>query len=195
MSGSSRSEDSYTGSSFTGTGSSYTGTRTDSLYSDSLCTEDEAEEIKSEKVQEAPKIVKAAEEPKKEAEIEKIEEKKVESSKEKTPPRKSSKKSRRKSKDKSKSGSKPAQEIEKDQIFKWSFTLDEVYRKAVRFYKDKEGRAFNSAYEDKVKIAALTKQVTYGACANCEKQQEIGYFDWFQRRSNDGNDPFRHTAF
>ena len=44
MSGSSRSEDSYTGSSYTG--SSYTGSRTDSLYSDSLCTEDEAEEIK-----------------------------------------------------------------------------------------------------------------------------------------------------
>lgn len=36
--------------------------------------------------------------------------------------------------------------IQDDEPFKWGFTLNQVYRTAVRFYKDKEGRAFNLAY-------------------------------------------------
>ena len=70
-------------------------------------------------------------------------------------------------------------EIDENEPFKWGFTLNEVYRSAVRFYKDKEGKAFNLAYTDKVKLAALTKQVAYGPCVKCKKKQEIGYFDWF----------------
>lgn len=70
-------------------------------------------------------------------------------------------------------------DIEENEIFKWGFTLSEVYRSAVRFYKDKEGKAFNLSYADKVKLAALTKQVAFGPCDDCDKKQEIGYFDWF----------------
>ena len=56
------------------------------------------------------------------------------------------------------------------------FTLIYIF---LQFYKEKEGKAFNLAYEDKVKMAALTKQVAYGPCKNAKTQQEIGYFDWF----------------
>merc|ERR1711953_649618 len=69
--------------------------------------------------------------------------------------------------------------IQDDEPFKWGFTLNQVYRTAVRFYKDKEGRAFNLAYNDKVMLAALTKQVAYGPINKCKKLPEIGYFDWF----------------
>jgi acyl-CoA-binding protein len=69
--------------------------------------------------------------------------------------------------------------IQDNEAFKWGFTLQQVYRTAVKFYKDKEGRAFNLAYNDKVLIAALTKQVTYGPLEKCKKIPEIGYFDWF----------------
>lgn len=192
MSGSSRSE-SFTGTSYTGTGSY---TRTDSIYSDSLCTEDEAEDLEKPEPQRAvepePKVEtrkELKETPKKTQKETKIEKKKepqnettkrsqketkVETEKESST-KKSSKKSRKRSKDQSQKEA----ELEAHQPFKWGFTLCEVYRSAVRFYKDKEGRAFNLAYEDKVKLAALTKQVTYGPCASCKKQQEIGYFDWF----------------
>lgn len=70
-------------------------------------------------------------------------------------------------------------QIDENEPFKWGFTLNEVYRSAVRFYKDKEGKAFNLSYTDKVKLAALTKQVAFGPCLKCKKKQEIGYFDWF----------------
>jgi len=69
--------------------------------------------------------------------------------------------------------------VQPDDLFKWGFTLTTVYRTAVRFYKDKEGRAFNLAYDDKVMLAALTKQVSYGPLDKCKRLPEIGYFDWF----------------
>ena len=53
----------------------------------------------------------------------------------------SSKSKRSSSKEKSRKIS-----IQDDEPFKWGFTLNQVYRTAVRFYKDKEGRAFNLAY-------------------------------------------------
>merc|ERR1712142_450476 len=81
------------------------------------------------------------------------------------------------SKGKEKKQRKPS--VQEDDIFKWGFTLGRVYRTAVRFYKDKEGRAFNLAYNDKVMLAALTKQVAYGPISKCKKLPEIGYFDWF----------------
>ena len=42
--------------------------------------------------------------------------------------------------------------IQDDEPFKWGFTLNQVYRTAVRFYKDKEGRAFNLAYNVSIEI-------------------------------------------
>ena len=33
--------------------------------------------------------------------------------------------------------------------------------------------------QDKVMLAALTKQVAYGPINKCKKLPEIGYFDWF----------------
>jgi len=69
--------------------------------------------------------------------------------------------------------------VQEDDVYKWGFTLTTVYRSAVSFYKDKEGRAFNLAYDDKVMLAALTKQVSYGPLDKCKRLPEIGYFDWF----------------
>ena len=47
--------------------------------------------------------------------------------------------------------------VQPDDLFKWGFTLTTVYRTAVRFYKDKEGRAFNLAYDDKEMIVTFNK--------------------------------------
>ncbi|CAL1536287.1 unnamed protein product [Lymnaea stagnalis] len=45
---------------------------------------------------------------------------------------------------------------------KWGFPLEEVYKIALRFFKDKEGKALQLTYQTKLKLVALTKQAAYG---------------------------------
>ncbi|XP_075232568.1 Golgi resident protein GCP60 [Lycorma delicatula] len=51
---------------------------------------------------------------------------------------------------------------EDESALKWGFPLKELYRLALRFYKEKEGKAFNFSYQDKLKSVALTQQVSHG---------------------------------
>uniref|UniRef100_A0A0A9ZAD3 Golgi resident protein GCP60 n=1 Tax=Lygus hesperus TaxID=30085 RepID=A0A0A9ZAD3_LYGHE len=51
---------------------------------------------------------------------------------------------------------------DEDFIRKWGFKLRDLYKMALMFYKEKEGKAVSLSYQDKLKLVALTKQVTIG---------------------------------
>ncbi|RZF47717.1 hypothetical protein LSTR_LSTR005981 [Laodelphax striatellus] len=53
-------------------------------------------------------------------------------------------------------------ENEEDKATKWGLPLKELYRLALKFYKEKEGKAFHFSYQDKLKLVALTQQVNHG---------------------------------
>ncbi|WAR18307.1 GCP60-like protein [Mya arenaria] len=42
------------------------------------------------------------------------------------------------------------------------FTLEELYKLALHFYKDQDGKGLHLSYRDKLRIVALTKQVVHG---------------------------------
>ncbi|XP_020278552.1 Golgi resident protein GCP60 [Pseudomyrmex gracilis] len=44
----------------------------------------------------------------------------------------------------------------------WGFETRELYKLALNFYKEKEGKAVHLSYEDKLKLVAFTQQVTHG---------------------------------
>ncbi|XP_026113072.1 Golgi resident protein GCP60-like [Carassius auratus] len=58
----------------------------------------------------------------------------------------------------------------------WGFTLEELFKLALKFFKEMNGKAFNPTYEENLRLVALHKQITIGpydpkACS------EIGFFD------------------
>nr|XP_006011705.1 PREDICTED: Golgi resident protein GCP60 isoform X2 [Latimeria chalumnae] len=59
---------------------------------------------------------------------------------------------------------------------KWGFSLQELYGLALKFFKDKDGKAFHPTYEEKLKLVALHKQVSVGPY-NPEACPEVGFFD------------------
>lgn len=61
-------------------------------------------------------------------------------------------------------------------IRNWGFRLKELYRLALRFYKEKEGKAVNLSYQDKLKLVALTKQVSVGKF-NPDTSPPLGVLD------------------
>ncbi|KAK2575954.1 hypothetical protein KPH14_007315 [Odynerus spinipes] len=46
----------------------------------------------------------------------------------------------------------------------WGFETRELYKIALNFYKEKEGKGIRFSYEDKLKLVAFTQQVTHGKC-------------------------------
>ncbi|XP_003700048.1 Golgi resident protein GCP60 [Megachile rotundata] len=58
----------------------------------------------------------------------------------------------------------------------WGFETRELYRIAVNFYKEKEGKAVHLSYEDKLKLVAFTQQVTHGKCT-AENAPPLGVLD------------------
>ncbi|KTG35874.1 hypothetical protein cypCar_00011334 [Cyprinus carpio] len=59
---------------------------------------------------------------------------------------------------------------------KWGFSLVELYGLALRFFKEKDGKAFHPTYEDKLRLVALHKQVLQGPY-NPDASPEVGFFD------------------
>ncbi|XP_023650115.2 Golgi resident protein GCP60-like [Paramormyrops kingsleyae] len=59
---------------------------------------------------------------------------------------------------------------------KWGFTLQELYNLALQFFKEKDGKAFHPAYEEKLHLVALHKQVLLGPF-NPDICPEVGFFD------------------
>ncbi|XP_074641767.1 Golgi resident protein GCP60-like [Tubulanus polymorphus] len=58
----------------------------------------------------------------------------------------------------------------------WGFSLDELYKLALIFYKEKEGKAVHLSYKDKIRLVALTKQVTHGKYS-ADVLPEVGFLD------------------
>lgn len=59
---------------------------------------------------------------------------------------------------------------------RWGFSLEEIYNIALKFFKDKDGKAFHPTYEEKLKLVALHKQVLLGPY-NPDTCPEVGFFD------------------
>ncbi|XP_013876717.1 Golgi resident protein GCP60 [Austrofundulus limnaeus] len=59
---------------------------------------------------------------------------------------------------------------------KWGFPLLELYGMALKFFKDKDGKAFHPTYEEKLRLVALHKQVLLGPY-NPDALPEVGFFD------------------
>lgn len=59
---------------------------------------------------------------------------------------------------------------------KWGFALKELYGLALKFFKDKDGKAFHPTYEEKLRLVALHKQVLLGPY-NPDASPEVGFFD------------------
>ncbi|KAM9435356.1 Golgi resident protein GCP60 isoform 2-T2 [Clarias gariepinus] len=69
----------------------------------------------------------------------------------------------------------------------WGFPLVELYGLALRFFKEKDGKAFHPTYEEKLRLVALHKQVSQGPY-NPDTSPEVGFFDVL------GNDRRREWA-
>ncbi|XP_048387346.1 Golgi resident protein GCP60 [Stegostoma tigrinum] len=59
---------------------------------------------------------------------------------------------------------------------RWGFNLNELYCLALKFFKEKDGKAFHPTYEEKLKFVALHKQITVGPCSP-DSCPEVGFFD------------------
>ncbi|XP_037305666.2 Golgi resident protein GCP60 isoform X2 [Pungitius pungitius] len=59
---------------------------------------------------------------------------------------------------------------------KWGFPLLELYGMGLKFFKDKDGKAFHPTYEEKLRLVALHKQVLLGPY-NPDASPEVGFFD------------------
>ncbi|XP_078045617.1 Golgi resident protein GCP60 [Augochlora pura] len=58
----------------------------------------------------------------------------------------------------------------------WGFETRELYKMAINFYKEKEGKAVHLSYEDKLKLVAFTQQVTHGKCT-ADNAPPLGVLD------------------
>ncbi|XP_076172082.1 Golgi resident protein GCP60 [Ptiloglossa arizonensis] len=58
----------------------------------------------------------------------------------------------------------------------WGFETRELYKMAVNFYKEKEGKAVHLSYVDKLRLVAFTQQVTHGKCT-AENAPHLGVLD------------------
>ncbi|KAH3846232.1 Golgi resident protein GCP60-like [Dreissena polymorpha] len=55
-------------------------------------------------------------------------------------------------------------------------TQEELYRLALHFYKDQDGKGLHPSYKDKLKMVALTKQVTHGKYSP-GSSPDVGFLD------------------
>ncbi|XP_046749412.1 Golgi resident protein GCP60 [Diprion similis] len=60
------------------------------------------------------------------------------------------------------------------------FETRELYKIALSFYKEKEGKAVHLSYEDKLKLVAFTQQVMHGKCT-VENAPPLGVLDMIGR--------------
>ncbi|XP_067841288.1 Golgi resident protein GCP60 [Heptranchias perlo] len=65
-----------------------------------------------------------------------------------------------------------AEDMEKQ----WGFLLNELYCLALKFFKEKDGKAFHPTYEEKLKLVALHKQISVGPYSP-DSCPEVGFFD------------------
>ncbi|KAK7103264.1 Golgi resident protein GCP60-like isoform X2 [Littorina saxatilis] len=58
----------------------------------------------------------------------------------------------------------------------WGFALDDLYKIALKFFKEKEGKALQLSYQDKLRLVAYTKQVSHGKYT-AEAMPDVGFLD------------------
>uniref|UniRef100_A0A336LYV1 CSON008597 protein n=1 Tax=Culicoides sonorensis TaxID=179676 RepID=A0A336LYV1_CULSO len=56
-------------------------------------------------------------------------------------------------------------------------TLEETYKIALKFYKEKFGKAVILSYDDNLRIIALSQQAKYGPASENEETKPLGYLD------------------
>ncbi|NWU64922.1 GCP60 protein, partial [Pterocles burchelli] len=76
----------------------------------------------------------------------------------------------------SEAGGESAEEAALSPERRWGFALEELYSLALRFFKEKDGKAFHPTYEEKLRLVALHKQVLLGPY-NPDTCPEVGFFD------------------
>ncbi|XP_065207757.1 Golgi resident protein GCP60 [Planococcus citri] len=65
---------------------------------------------------------------------------------------------------------------DKEYIFRWGLSLQDLYSVALKFFKEKEGSAIQFSYEEKCKLIAFTRQVAHGKY-NEDKLPPLGVLD------------------
>ncbi|CAG5122264.1 unnamed protein product, partial [Candidula unifasciata] len=77
---------------------------------------------------------------------------------------------------------------------KWGFSLEEVYKIALKFFKEKEGKALQLTYQTKLKLVALTKQAAFGKFRP-DVSPDVGFLDielhvntWTDMQNNIGEE-------
>ncbi|KAL0266742.1 UNVERIFIED_CONTAM: hypothetical protein PYX00_009200 [Menopon gallinae] len=71
-----------------------------------------------------------------------------------------------------------------DHSEKWGFPLKDLYRMGLKFYKDKEGKAINLSYQDKLRLVAYSQQISHGPYS-LEKTPPVGVLDVIGRDRRD----------
>ncbi|XP_076464890.1 Golgi resident protein GCP60-like [Babylonia areolata] len=61
-------------------------------------------------------------------------------------------------------------------VQEWGFTLEDLYKIALKFFKEKEGKALQLSYKDKLHFVAYTKQVAHGKYTP-EAMPDVGFLD------------------
>jgi len=73
--------------------------------------------------------------------------------------------------------SKNGQVPPEDDIFKSGFEVEELYKLALTFFKEKDGsKALHTTYKEKVKLVVLTKQVSFGKY-RADLMPDVGFLD------------------
>ncbi|XP_054264447.1 Golgi resident protein GCP60 isoform X2 [Macrosteles quadrilineatus] len=63
-----------------------------------------------------------------------------------------------------------------ENISKWGFPLTDLFKLALKFYKEKEGKAIHFSYQEKLTLIAFTKQVNFGKY-NADTLPPLGVLD------------------
>ncbi|XP_025105052.1 Golgi resident protein GCP60-like isoform X2 [Pomacea canaliculata] len=58
----------------------------------------------------------------------------------------------------------------------WGFPLEDLYKIALKFFKEKEGKALQLTYKDKLRLVAYTKQVLHGKFRS-DAVPDVGFLD------------------
>nr|XP_022332331.1 Golgi resident protein GCP60-like isoform X2 [Crassostrea virginica] len=76
----------------------------------------------------------------------------------------------------------------------WGFGLSELYKLAIRFFKEKDGKALKLKYQDKLRLVAYTKQATFGKYRN-DVSPEVGFLDVVGNDRSLSTDPSEWQAW
>ncbi|XP_035829089.1 Golgi resident protein GCP60 isoform X2 [Aplysia californica] len=92
------------------------------------------------------------------------------------------------------SNANPPPQLDDEFQKKWGLPVQEVYKIAVRFFKEKEGKALQLTYQTKLKLVAFTKQATFGKFRP-DVSPDVGFLDVVGNDRNASTDPSEWQAW